>query len=286
MLLPCQVFVHQLFAARKESLAMSDAAKAIANYLRKYIETIEDHFDWPFDEAAATQITGKRYPKNWNWYDKTVKLKKDLTVLLKQSKTTAEKFAIAKFYIVDWGGVKSNEDLKGTIKQFSSFMKIENNRDCFKRISLKGVSTWSKYISLCSDWAAIYDSRVAYSINAIRYIKGDIEEFFPIPGEGGQSPRLNLIDIETLFVLSLMKKGILNPVKNLPSKQFSADTRKQFHLPKNVTYYSYLKLLNETTQELGLTPKEFVQVEMLLFALAPTRVLSDLIKHISKTSVL
>jgi hypothetical protein len=257
---------------------MSHAAVALASYLRPYVERIEDFYQWSFNEVTAARVTHRKYSRGRNWYTKTLRLKRDLRRLLRKSKTHKQRVRIAGYFIKEWGRVTSNKNLEGIIKEFTAVIRRGKGRDAFRNIDLDGVSSWSKYISLCCDWAAIYDSRVAYSINAIRYIKGDIEQFFPIPE--GRSPRLNLIDIETLFVLSLLKKGTLELDEELQYREFSARVKTQFHVEEQRTYDLYLNLLSDTTEQLCLPPNEFFKVEMLLFWLAPNQVLSDLVEHL------
>ena len=259
---------------------MSNASDALANYLQPYIKDIHKHYEWSFDEAKAKLLTGRNYSVFPDWYSKTVQLKQDLRAMLEASTNTDTRFHIARYYIEDWGRVSTNKSLRVVIDALSERL-VRSNSD-FHNIPLKGVSSWSKYLCLCCDRAAIYDSRVAYSINAIRYMAGDADQFFPIPE--GRRPRLTLIDIETLFVVSLLKSGALDLEKDFRHRQFSARAKKRFHIDDNQTYSVYLQLLDDTAKALGLPRDEFYKVEMLLFALAPGKVLADLIMHVHHTS--
>jgi hypothetical protein len=254
-------------------LKMSDTS--IARYLEPLIPEIEYHYQWSFNVSTAIDIVGTTFSDCKNWYEKTLRLKSSLRKMLAECSSLEQRVDIADYFIGDWGHVPTNESLTSLIDRFTGL--VANGAGSFASVDLNGVSSWSKYISLCCDWAAIYDSRVAYSINAIRYMSGQTDQFFPIPP--GRSPRLNLIDIETLFISSRIKAGVFK-ADHLGHRQFSALAKREFHVAKTETYVRYIDLLKEITAQLGLSANEFFKVEMLLFALAPGRVLFDLVEHI------
>jgi hypothetical protein len=258
---------------RSNGLAMS-SANVIANYLRPYVSKIDVSYQWRFDEKTAAAVIGSTFDKDDSWYSKTIKLKKALRKKLSGCKTNEDRVAIAQYFIADWGGVKTNSRLGPMVERFTAL--AQQGRSAFETIDLKGVSSWSKYVSLILGWAPIYDSRVAYSINAICLMAGETEKFFPIPD--GRSPRLNLLDVETLFLTSLIKsRGI---TLDVAQKKFSSHAREQFHIPSDKTYCQYIELLSDVANILDLPQTECFKIEMLLFSLAPTQVLPDFVKYV------
>jgi hypothetical protein len=252
-------------------------AEIIARYLKPLVPKIESLYQWEFDSLKAATISGATFPDASNWYEKTLLLKSALRKKLSECSTPEQRIQLARYFIEDWGHVGTNKSLPAMINEFTGL--AAKGESAFANIRLNGVSSWSKYISLCCEWAAIYDSRVAYSINVIRYMSDQLDQFFPMPD--GRSPRLNLIDIETLFVVSRIRGGLID-ADHLDHKHFSARIRKSFHVDEAKTYARYIELLKETTKKLALPPGDFFKVEMLLFALAPGQVLSDLITQQSR----
>ena len=86
-----------------------------------------------------------------------------------------ERFRVASWIIKDWGGIRGNKD--ETISNYVSF-SLEKQ----KNFLFKGVSSYSKILSFTNpDKFAIYDARVASSLNCL-LLEGRSNKFlFPIP---------------------------------------------------------------------------------------------------------
>ena len=70
---------------------------------------------------------------------------------------------------------------------------------CKADFGFKKISSWSKWLSVvCPKWACIYDTRIAYSLNAINYISGAEHKIFPIPE--GRNTQINILDVATLLL--------------------------------------------------------------------------------------
>lgn len=250
----------------------------VAEYLRQYVNNVEENYKWKFDEVLASKHTGLVFEAEASWYSKTTQLKQYLRAELDRGVSRDEHLRIAKYFISDWGGVKTNKDLDVIID--STRRLALEGRHAFEDVALKGVSSWSKYLSLLCDWAPIYDSRVAFSINAINYMSNSLDEFYPMPE--GRSPRLSLIDLETLYVLPKLKDGLISE-QDFSHPHFSSRIQKKFHIPARQAYGKYVLLLNDVARQLGLECGGRDVVEMLLFAMAPDRILSDLIAYLARS---
>lgn len=245
-------------------------------YLRDFIGNVNEHYKWSFNEVAAAKYLDQPLPAEATWFDKTLALKARLKERLAQSDSRQEHLQIASYFISDWGGVGTNKNLERIVDWTRA--QAAEGRQAFEQVELKGVSSWSKYLSLLCDWAPIYDSRVAFAINAINYMHGQLDCFYPMPE--GRSPRLSLIDLETLFLLARLDLISDDDVRH---RQLSARVQKKFHIPEKQAYSRYVALLEEVAIQLGLGADGHHQVEMLLFSMAPERIFSDLLGHLRKT---
>tara|TARA_B100000446_G_scaffold188233_1_gene221583 strand:+ start:24636 stop:25457 length:822 start_codon:yes stop_codon:yes gene_type:complete len=251
---------------------LDKSAENLAGFLKPFVKDVETYYQWPFDLKEAEKYIDVDFSGLASPYLQTVKLKEVLLERLEACQSYDERYPFAEYFVAKWGGVGTNKKLKEALRQFDQL------EDCTSITSLKGVSSWSKYLSLRKPEAAIYDSRVAYSINVINYLHDNRERFFIIPD--GRSPRLNLLDIETLFVDSALSKSsdFITP-DDLNHRQLASRVKKKFYLPERITYPVYLSLLKQTARGLDLSDAESFKIEMLLFALAPGAVLEALIKN-------
>ncbi|EQB11935.1 hypothetical protein [Sphingobium lactosutens] len=159
----------------------------------------------------------------------------------------AERIALAKHYVSDWGGVKSNNP--ETLERYSGM----RSRDLIG-LGMQGVSSWSKIISIHSPRTyPIYDARVALSLNAIQaVILGEIRVWFRIPST----------QIKTIPVEAARLQNLCIGASSIPRKD---------------AYKAYLAYLNQ----MGLSNRR-QRTEMLLFAASPTLV--DLLAAIPTAS--
>ncbi len=110
---------------------------------------------------------------NQSLFKQNLELKKELTNQFKNNYKEAKN--LVKYYIHDWGGIRTNSDetLKKYIEELPEKV-IENGK--------KGIASWSKALTVF-DYKkyAIFDARVSVSLNGliISKIKGE-KDFFPI----------------------------------------------------------------------------------------------------------
>jgi hypothetical protein len=132
-----------------------------------------------------------------------------------------KKFELAKWIISSWGGINGNKD--ETIKRHISVVEADNINAPFE-----GIASYSKIFSIkAPNRYAIYDARVATSLNAIQLISGKHIFAFPIPpGRNGEIDQPN-------------SKGGFSDIytrKYLVDVGFAA-------APRRATYKLYLELL-------------------------------------------
>ena len=253
-------------------------AKNVGRFLEPYIPRIEQYYDWPFATDPARELLGYGFEKEPNEYQKTVKLKKLLVAGIQKCDDFEETLKLGKYFVEDWGKVRRNRELAEKLRPFY----VEKDRPLARSNSIKkieGISSWSKYLSLLRKDAAIYDSRVAYALNAINFLYGNVEYFFPVPE--GQSRKLKIVSIETLFVVSKIKtQADSYSEEDFSHRQFAARVRRRLHIKEALTYRRYLDVLKRAGNELHLDLTDQHKIEMLLFALAPNKVLSALLDHL------
>lgn len=253
-----------------------EMCKILGEYLAPYIDDIEKYYDWRFKEDVALKELAVDYTGGGSWYQKTIRLKEEVATQMNNADSDKEIQRLVTYFIKEWGGIRMYKRASDDIKNYKNLAGTGMLPD--QKFPFNGVASWSKYLSLiCPDWACIYDSRVAYSINVINYLSGNYKYFFPLPS--GESSKLNLIGIETLFIDKLIPEGLLDQVDSKATR-YAANVRDKFHITKNEVYRVYIGLLKATASHFDFNNEEYHKIEMLLFSLAPTEVLSDLIKKL------
>lgn len=242
----------------------------VASYLERFIGDIENHYSWPFNLDKAYGFTHYDFTDEKNWYQKTKVLKTVLQTKLNNSEGFSDEVDIARFFIKDWGGVRIQESqLLELVSKYSAFKGSDSRKA--SELNIQGVSSWSKYLSLICNWAPIYDSRVAYSINTINFLAGNTDIFFKMVE--GRSSRLKLLDISTLFLQEKLRDGSVQ-LSDFEHKQFASKLLKNFTTKNEDTYLLYTKLVLDVATKLNAS---FHDIEMLLFALAPKNISFELL---------
>ena len=172
-----------------------------------------------------------------NNYSKNISLKKQLHTLWKNEKNETIKGDLIEYYIVKWGGIKTNGVASLNIYR-------SNNAEELILKGNQGVASWSKAL-VVHDWNnyAIFDARVSCSLNILQILSNnETKILFPI-----LSSRNNLI-----------KKG------NSEIKEISR-IENWSKLSNRIFYDEYIKLLKSVAKELN---TNISTIEMLLFAKA------------------
>ncbi|QKX16913.1 hypothetical protein [Microbulbifer sp. YPW1] len=215
--------------------------KKLAECIAQYIEDqcgdaslqfwLSQNYIWPKKAGDREALYEKFNLQDWtesavdvrddSCYVKTSKIKAAVEKVLAGTAGDADQFSAIRFFLNDWGKVNvSDETLRRLVKLrigmagpddvLAPAGTIDGINRPRSRFALKAtgtektgnVSSWSKYLAVAfPEWALIYDSRVAYAINAIIYLHGLADEpLWPMPD--GVNSKLNLIDIETIILAS------------------------------------------------------------------------------------
>ena len=235
----------------------------ISDYLRDKKDNISSLYTWEFNVELPKKKFGID-AEGTNWLEKTISLKQGLREYL--SKRPDAQVDVAEYFITEWGGIRRFSKSKETVKDFSNWQDSQTRPEDVKP-KFNSVSSWSKWLSLvCPAWACIYDSRVAYSLNAINYLGGGNHKIFPIPE--GRNTRLGILDISTLLLMKKLKKGDSSNPK---------DIKKAYFIKEQDAYLDYLDMMVAVSKALWGDKTHIHEVEMLLFALADTAIYEDVL---------
>jgi len=151
----------------------------------------------------------------------------------------ARRFEIAHWYVARWGGVKRNK--RETLEDIVA----ASEKELLSR-GMSGIATWSKVLVVKDpDRYAIFDARVATSINALQLI-GRHERPILFPSLPSQNRTI------TQFQKWLRERGF----------------ERSRYVAKAEVYPAYLEILGDVAKGLGLASLD--EIEMALFANAET----------------
>jgi hypothetical protein len=205
---------------------------AIVNLGNELLSTDNNWYEWK-------AINPKLLPNNVvlpekNQYHQNVYLKQRLHQLW-QDGIDETKISLVHYYISTWGSVRRNspENIK--------FYALQSPDELIE-LGTKGVASWSKALCVQNPHRyAIYDARVAVSLNALQIInKTDSPQLFPILM--GQNKRVN----KAGQIIS--DHAFKNKWQKLGADKF---------------YKRYLEIISEAATQLNC---DIYTVEMLLFA--------------------
>jgi hypothetical protein len=143
---------------------------AIKTFLDKHIKQLLETYVWKF---STDNLPINFSPHGTSDYENSLNLRKHLH---KSYLTNANgREGIQKWYVADWGGVRSNRN--ETLKKYCELSASE-----LISLGSKGIASWSKMLSIRDpSQYCIYDARVGFSLNAIQVIyKVDNPLYFPL----------------------------------------------------------------------------------------------------------
>ncbi len=252
----------------------------IVQYLEPFKDRLNELYKW---EIKTEKETLEKLIKlgvcsqneinklNKNSFAKNIALKKLLAPKLNQFSSLEDKNfkELSLWVIKDWGGIRTGKD-DNAMRLIKNLL---NGNPSFDRIaSTSKVASFKEPTKY-----AVYDSRVAYSLNWIILSQNAGDKFFPKPI--GVNARLNGFDIETL----IRQKNISHyQIKNTSEieKQFMSNKDKALFIQENNAYNEFNKLIKAVNQKLWQGDKEksenLYYTEMLLFAIADTEIYKDI----------
>ncbi len=215
-------------------------------------ESLLDKFEWDIPKHCPIQIP--TYLKDD--YSKNIFLKENFRhTILKDEKLDSHYWAIQ-----DWGGIgsfKKNEKNDLRIKKFLTQL----NQGALTKNSFECISSLSKVASFTNpDEYAIYDSRAIYTLNWLLFNHSKSTKLFPQPI--GRNAALSKYDLQTIFHLT---------------------KRQCDYMSYKVAFHCYCKLLKQLACEVFDAGSKPYKAEMLLFMVAPTRIINEIKASVSLT---
>lgn len=214
--------------------------QALINFSKDSIGNLSTVYNWPINlEHLPVELN----IRGNDLYAKNIDLRFQLNSSYLKSNTFEEKYHLLKWYIYNWGGVKTND--QKTLELYTS----SSPHELIERGS-KGIASWSKALSIINPQEyAIYDARVAMSLNALQIIH-NVDNPLHYPPLQSRNKTINNC------------KDQIQPV----IKEWTKVKDQEF-------YQIYLKLLKDVASDLG-NDTNHHDIEMLLFAYAEELALS------------
>ena len=211
---------------------------------------LEENFDWEFPVSPIN------IPENIDGtYFKNIYLKKNFNKVLQNDLNLENHYWI----IQEWGGIKSLKQNDRNDEKINKFKKQLPTGKLTKEI-FNLISSFSKLASFIKpNKYAIYDSRAIYSLNWLLFNFTDETELYPQPS--GRNPKLSQYDLSTIF--------------NLTKKDITYKSHK-------TAYFEYCELLKFLSKKVYDEDKPY-KIEMLLFLIAPTKIIECIEKKTTIT---
>ena len=209
------------------------------------VAAVEKDYSWNIPEklfdGSSINYPGSNFEAN-------VALKKDLSRRWANEPGDREK--ITKWIISNWGGIHGNK--KSTINFY-----CREAQDASPKTPLKGIASFSKVLGVKDpDTYAIYDARVAVSLNAVQFL---FEE-----KSGLAFPYLSGRNKHTGHWSPEPRRGF-STMKEVSVKTLTSDPISWTKVLPDEAYQTYLAALSEISSELN-TP--IYKLEMALFSQA------------------
>ena len=135
---------------------MKEYISAFISYFETELPKLEKSYQWKIPRINGFQKSGER------GYQANVDLKKYLGELWLSSDLQG-RYSLSKVIVADWGGVKRNKE--STLQSYVDEVESGN-----PTTPLKGIASYSKIFSIADiNQYAIYDARVAVSLNAVQW---------------------------------------------------------------------------------------------------------------------
>ena len=228
--------------------------QSFSSFFKKTIPLLDLNYKWPMPKNILSNFICNR---NDSLYKQNIALK---FFLAEEWKKKNSKEVIASWVVKDWGGINGNSSK--TLKEYVN--RMENNHSY---TPIKGIASYSKILAAAfpNDYA-IYDARVAASLNAIQLLnpsKGEIA-FHYLQGRnnivGNKNKKIGFTEDERFSV------------KNLTSSNHNF-----LPVDKNNIYSVYINLLKNVVKK---NPNfKLYECEMVLFAQAEDLCTEVMLRH-------
>ena len=208
---------------------------------------LHENFNWKLPDNCPLS-----FPEGMSSeFDRNIYLKHNLSKILSVNDLSNQYWLIR-----EWGGIRS---FKKNDRNDVLLLKLDDelDRGVLTRPSFSVISSLSKVASFKDPKKyAIYDSRVIYSLNWLLFKHTNTSEFFPQPS--GRNAELSKYELNTIF--------------NFSDREIAYKSHK-------TAYHHYCNLLKELALDVYSSSYPY-QIEMLLFAIAPSYIVDDIKKSV------
>lgn len=234
--------------------ALEKYFRGIAPFKDFGLESVRSNYKWKLPKSS---FDGKPLDIDGTNFEANIKLKFFLNKIWHSEPHSRQ--AIVKWIISDWGGIRGNKQQTLDAYYIAS---LEEN----PQTPLKGIASFSKVLAIKEPFRyAIYDARVAVSLNAIQMIGkvSDGNAFPYLPG------RNNITGNWDPSAPRGFSKSDITSITTLVSSP-----RNWRRVSQEETYHKYLSLMGELAQKLSapvyhLEMTLFSQAEMLACLIIP-----------------
>lgn len=216
---------------------MQDLAALVRRYVHTHHGAVSQQPTWTINERALSRRLGL-VVSGASSFEQNINLKLQLADLWARSPLRVRR-QIARYYVIDWGGIKRNSDARlNAFVQAAAKSRVP---------ALAGVASWSKVLTASDPRNhAIFDARVALALNVLQLKAGRRERLhFPA------LPSQNAVISEAAKALRAYARA-------------AGWTR----LPPADVYPTYIEVLQAAAKGLP-GPLPLATAEMVLFAHAP-----------------
>jgi hypothetical protein len=254
----------------------------IVSFLARYKDDLPELYTWNVNLSKLIDLEVLTQTECYDLeqhiaYERELLIKKKVGSKLKTYYENDKKSfeALCLWVVKDWGGIKTAKDTNTTtlIEEFLSTDLPE-----FKRIA----SSSKVGAFMYPEKNIIYDSRVAYALNWIILSQNAGDKFFPIPS--GRNSKMMAFDLNELIRLHNVSEYSVQSSTELGKKKFISQRDKKFYIDEKDAYGELNKLIGEISRLLW-NEKELqtnlYHTEMLLFAIADTRIYMDITNRVS-----
>ncbi len=220
--------------------------KSFTSFFEKTIPSLDKNYTWPLPKKNV--LKGFTPNENDSLYKQNISLKFFLANEWKNNNYNS-KIIIASWVVKDWGGIRSNSE-----KTLNDYVdRMENNHN---HSPLKGIASYSKILAAAfPEVYAIYDARVAASLNAIQILN---------PCDGRIA--FHYLDGRNNIVGHKNKKIGFTQDQRFSTKNLTSSNHNFLPVNKNNVYNIYINLLKNIVKK---NPNlKLHECEMVLFAQA------------------
>ena len=282
--------------------------KSLGEYLKSYKESL-DGYTWDMQESCikkAKEMGLMTVDDMQGGFKETVKLRQSVAdrarkICFENSNNRANELTeLASFVIKDWGALGGNklETISGYAQRFTgptvSISSIHSYQDLLQAVApvrsslvfkMEGIASWSKWISfIWSDWALIYDARIAFTLNAIHFISDlQVPVFIEPPGRNTLLEGFNAQSSAVLNAMALTKKQEKYSYLQMEQVKLIKKQMASFTIQKKSVYLYYLEVMKEAHQWLwedAASSTPLLHTEMLLFKISTDEVVKDYVTQV------